>query len=80
MSTVKIIFRLPEDQQEYNRVNKALDMASVLWEFSTNCRKTIESEFENETNVDAYDGIKRCFEHFYELMEEAGINIDDLYS
>ena len=35
----KLIFKLPKDQQEYDRANKALDMASVIWEFSTNCRK-----------------------------------------
>lgn len=30
MSKVKMIFKLPEDQQEYDRANKALVMASVL--------------------------------------------------
>ena len=77
----KLIFKLPEEREEYNRANKALDMASVLWELQANSRKRIENKFENrEEDFSVFDGINACFEHFNELMEKHGINIEEIYS
>lgn len=77
----KLIFSLPKEQQEFERCTKASDMTLVLWEFARNSRKTIEREFENNTeNNDVFDGIERCFEHFYKLLEGGGVNIDEIYS
>ena len=70
-----------DDRQEHFRCVKASDMASVLFEFGSNCRKTIKREFESKTEeVDVYDGIDKCFEHFYRLLQEHNINIDELYT
>ena len=70
-----------DDRQEHLRCVKASDMASVLCEFASNSRKKIEREFENNTeNNNAFDGIERCFEHFYSLLEDRGVNIDEIYS
>ena len=69
-----------EDEKSLNRCLKATDMASVIWEFTHNSRKKIEREFESETKgVDVFDGIERCFEHFYKLLEDSNVNINELY-
>lgn len=76
----KLIFDLPEDQQDFNRATKSSDMAAVLWEFASNCRKKIQWELEaNDKDINAYDGVELCFKHFYELLQENNINIDELY-
>ncbi len=77
----KLIFSLPEEQQDFDRCVKSSDLCAVIWEFTSNSRKRIEREFKNNTeNNDAFDGIERCFEHFYNLLEDRGINIDEIYS
>ena len=72
-------FKLPEDQQEYNRCNKANDMASVLWSFSSNIKKSIEWEVESK-KLDSFETLDLAFSKFYELLQENNINIDELYS
>lgn len=79
-ATLKFNLLDVDDRQAHLRCVKANDMTSVLWKFTRNSRKTIEQEFENqEQTFDAFDGIERCFEHFYKLLEENSINVDELY-
>ena len=81
MSKAKLIFKLPKENEEYMRCVKATDMASVLFEFGSNCRKTIEREFESqEQELNSFDGIERCFEKFYQLLQEHNIDINELYT
>ena len=83
MSKAKLIFDLTDfdDSQEFERAVKATDMASVIWEYLRNSRKTIEWKFESkEGSFDAYDGIDACFEKFGELLQENNIDIDKIYS
>jgi hypothetical protein len=83
MSKAKLEFDMSDidDRIEHFRCIKSSDMASVLWEFSNNSRKRIEREFEdNMENNDVFDGIERCFEHFYDLLKDSNINIDEIYS
>lgn len=69
-----------DDRQEFERVIKATDMASVIWEYLRNSRKEIERKFESNEGFDSYDGIEACFEKFGEILEKNNINIDELYS
>ena len=70
-------FNLPEDQKEFNRCNKATDMALVLWELVYNARKRIENVV-TDKGLDSYDTIELIFKEIYEEMEERGVVIDDL--
>jgi DNA polymerase I-like protein with 3'-5' exonuclease and polymerase domains len=74
----KLIFKLPEDQKEYIRCTKSLDMASVLWEFGTNSKKSLEWELENKER-DSFETLELVFEKFFSLMESNGVNIDEVY-
>ena len=66
----KIIYFLPEDELDYNRANKAFDMASALYVISQYLRK-----------VDKYetgDDIDKIREKFYEVLTSYDINLDKL--
>jgi len=56
----------PEDEMAHLRCVKSESMAFVLWEVVYNLRKRCEN-----------DG-KDVFDAIYELMEDNGINIDEL--
>ena len=69
-----------DDRVEHERCLKAKELCNVIWEFTHNSRKKIEQEFEvKQDGVDEFDAIERCFEHFYSLLEDSNININNLY-
>lgn len=79
----KLIFDLSdsEDAQRFERVCKANDMASVIWDFLRNSRKTIEQDLESrEGEIDVFEAVDLCFNRFGELLEEEGIDIDKIWS
>ena len=77
----KLIFKLPKENEEYMRCVKATDMASVLWEFGSNCRKKIEWDLEDKKEtVGVFDAVDVCFEKFYQLLQEHNIDINELYT
>lgn len=79
----KLIFDLTDsdDRQEFERCVKSSDMASVIWTYLRNSRKEIEQQLENnEGEIDVFEAVHLCFERFTELLDESGINIDELYS
>lgn len=67
-----------DDQMEFERANKALDMALVLWEMCYNTKKKIYHKVEYEKIDSPYDAVDKVFEMLWEELEEHGINIDKL--
>ena len=65
-----------DDRMAHMCCVKASDMASILFEMSTNARKriTMGSEYGEEY----YKGVDDVFNKLRELMEEHNINIDEL--
>ena len=79
----KLIFDLSdsEDVQRFERVCKANDMASVIWEFLRNSRKRIEQELESqEGEIDIFEAVDLCFDRFGELLEENNLDIDKIWN
>ena len=70
-------FNLPEDQKDFNRCNKATDMAIVLFDLVYNTRKHIEN-YLAEKEYDKYEALDFVFTKLYKILEEQGILIDDL--
>ena len=66
-----------DDRKAHLRCIKSLDMACVLFEFLRNSRKKIENR-EYSKDSDVFDGIEATYSEFYKLLEENGINIDEL--
>jgi DNA polymerase I-like protein with 3'-5' exonuclease and polymerase domains len=64
---------------EHMRCVKATDMAIVLFEITHNLKRTLESRFESQPQPrDEFDGIEEAFREIYKLMDEHGINLDEL--
>ena len=64
-------FNLPDDQDEYERVNKALDLCGVLFDFDQYLRSEIK--YHDKDLQDVRDKL-------YELMDSYNINLDKIYS
>jgi len=66
----------PDDTTDYKRVNKALDMAIALWDIDQYLRA--ETKYNEELTQDAYDALATAREKFYQILNERGINIDEI--
>ena len=71
----------PDDLMEHRRMTNALDMALVLWEIKHNAQKKIHDSLdytEEDKPKTAHETAELVFNMIYELMENHGINIDNL--
>ena len=77
-------FNLPEDQEEYNRANKARDLCSLLWNleemFRSSLRESENKDDIDETDIIKYQTMEKVWDEYIKLKEENGINIDELYT
>ena len=80
MAKAKLEYDLTDsdDQMEFERATKALDLALVLWEMCYNMKKKVHYEIESEKIESPYDAADKVFEKLWEEMEERGIIIDRL--
>ncbi len=68
-----------DDRMAHLRCVKSTDMAIVLFEIVSNLRKRVEYELESlEADSDPSDGAYVVFRRIGELLDERGINIDEL--
>ncbi len=65
-----------DDRMAHMRCVKATDMASILFEMSTNARKRITMGYDGTDEY--YRGVDAVFNKLYELMEEHNINVEEL--
>jgi len=65
-------FNLPEDQEDYDRVNKALDLCSVLWDFQNYLRGQVKYS-------DKPDNIEQIYDKWFETLSANDINLEKLY-
>ncbi len=84
MATATLTFDLTDidDRVAHLRCTKSTDMALFIWNLVHNSKKTLKYTVEarqmKDETFDAYDAIDLAFEKIYELLEEEGININDL--
>ena len=76
-ATLHFDLNKPEDRFDYNLTNKASDLARVVWEMGTNCRKSLEHEL-GEKKYNKYDAMNLVFSKFYELCNVHNINFNEL--
>lgn len=68
-----------DDRLAHMRCVKATDMAIVLFEITNNLKKKCERICEGmEADSDQFDGVYTTFQQIGELLDEHGINIDEL--
>jgi hypothetical protein len=65
-----------DDRMAHMRCVKSTDMASILFEMTTNARKRITMGYDGTDEY--YRGVDTVFEKLRELMEEHNIDIDEL--
>ena len=75
----KLEFNLPEQQMEFYRSIKSLDMACALFDI-LQLRKVLEYRFESidNTHNDVFDGIDAYTGGIGKILENHNINIDKL--
>ena len=68
-----------DDKQAHLRAVKSLDMAIFISQLTSNVKKSVLYEIENKELKD-WEVVELVFEKIYELLDEEGINIDELIS
>lgn len=69
----------PDENLEYARAVKSSDMASVLFEITSNLQKSVIRRFEDDyVEYDVFDGVHEVFNRISEILADSGINIDEL--
>ena len=79
MSKANLTFDLSDsnDRVEFNRISKARDMASLLWEIEMNGYRKFTKY--NDRQEGAYqEGIEEVFEYIRELLKEHQIDVEQL--
>jgi hypothetical protein len=67
----------PEDMMDHKRMSNALGMALVLWELKVNVKRKIEYMIDFD-NLSGQETLDRVFEMIGELMEDQGLNMENL--
>lgn len=79
----KLIFDLndSDDRESFNRCNKSLDMACVLFEISANLRRKVENKVDMEYNKGGdINEVEIVYDEINKLFETFGIDIEKLIS
>ena len=66
-----------DDKMAHLRAVKSLDMAIVLFQITSNLKKQIMYEIDHRELKD-WEAVQLVFERIHELINEHGINIDEL--
>ena len=67
----------PEDIMDHKRMSNALGMALVLWELKVNVKKKMENILDTD-NLSGQETLDRVFEMIEELIEDQGLNMENL--
>jgi hypothetical protein len=70
----------PEDMMDHKRMSHSLGMALVLWELKNNMKRKMEDIIDSSDiqPLSGQDTLDKMFEIIDELMEDQGININNL--
>ena len=67
-----IRFNLPEEQEEYDRANKATALCSFIWDF--------EKYLRGQRKYGGTDDINTQWDKWHEMKGENDINLDAIYT
>ena len=68
-------FNLPDDEQEYNLANNAINFWNVLWELDQELRSNTKYAPDDMTDDD-YDAYQKIRDKLHELMTENNVSLD----
>jgi len=71
----KLEFNLPEDQDEFNTVTKAMEWALLVWDLDQQCRDWVKYDNHNFKDIqETLQGVRRII---YEAMIEKGVTFPE---
>ena len=70
---ITLTYDLPEDYKDALRAVKSTDLCAFIWEF----QQYLRSQYKY---ADTPDDIGRIYEKWFEMLNEEGIDLDNLYS
>ena len=73
----KLIFNLPEDNQEFKLATKASDWWNVCWEMDKWLRQQYKYMSDDEYSKDTYDAYYEARQKLFELMNDNGVSLDN---
>ena len=73
----KLIFKLPEEQQEFNRASKATDLALCIWDIEQYHIKVIKYDLESDPTLD-YKTVDTIFNNIRDIIHSYKIDTEDL--
>jgi len=73
----KLIFNLPEDNQEFKLATKASDWWNVCWEMDKWLREQYKYMSDEEYSKDKYDAYYEARQKLFELMNDNGVSLDN---
>ena len=74
----QLTFKLPEEQEEFNRCTHADNLCSFIWEFEQWLRR--EAKYVDLDGVKAEDYIDKIRDKWWEMKGEEGVNLDELWT
>jgi len=74
----KLIFNLPEDNEEFKLATKASDWWNVCWEMDKWLRQQYKYMSDDEYSKDKYDAYYEARQKLFELMNDNGVSLDEV--
>lgn len=74
----KLIFNLPEDNEEFKLATKGKDWWNVCWEMDQWLRQQYKYMSDDEYSKDRYDTYYEAREKLFELMNDNGVSLTDI--
>ena len=74
----KLIFNLPEDNDDFKLATKASDWWNVCWEMDKWLRQQYKYMSDDEYSKDTYDAYYEARQKLFELMNDNGVSLDDI--
>ena len=73
----KLIFKLPEEQQEFDRASKATDLALCIWDIEQYYRKLFRHGLDADPTLD-YKTADTLYNGIRDILDKYKIDTDDL--
>ena len=70
---VKMIYNLPEDQEDFLLAANSVRMHSILWDLNQWLRSEIK--YKEDVNQSKHDTLQECREKLFELLRDNNIEL-----
>ena len=79
IATIKFDLSDIEDLNDFKRMLSADDAISILWELTHNKRKQLSYKLDTENWMNRYEALDMVFDEINEMVEDEGLNLEELW-